>query len=180
MHRLFVALRPPTAIRGRLLGAMGGVPGARWQDDAQLHMTLRYIGEVEPHAAEDVALVLGSVRHAPVELRLDGCGVFDDSRGRPNAIWAGVSPREPLAALHRKVDAAIVRAGLEPERRAYLPHITLARMSGSAGPVDRWLAEHAALASEPFAIDAMVLYESRLGHGGASYEPVALYPLTGS
>jgi 2'-5' RNA ligase len=180
MHRLFVALRPPNAIRGRLLGAMGGVPGARWQDDAQLHLTLRYIGEVEPHAAEDVALVLGSVRHAPVELRLDGCGVFDDSRGRPNAIWAGVSPREPLAALHRKVDAAIVRAGLEPERRAYLPHITLARMSGSAGPVDRWLAEHAALASEPFAIDAMVLYESRLGHGGASYEPVARYPLTGS
>jgi RNA 2',3'-cyclic 3'-phosphodiesterase len=159
MHRLFVALRPPKAIRGRLLGAMGGVPGARWQDDAQLHLTLRYIGEVEPHAAEDVALVLGSVRHAPVELRLDGCGVFDDSRGRPNAIWAGVSPREP---------------------RAYLPHITLARMSGSAGPVDRWLAEHAALASEPFAIDAMVLYESRLGHGGASYEPVARYPLTGS
>ncbi|APR51171.1 RNA 2',3'-cyclic phosphodiesterase [Sphingomonas koreensis] len=180
MHRLFVALRPPKAIRGRLLGAMGGVPGARWQDDAQLHLTLRYIGEVEPHAAEDVALVLGSVRHAPVELRLDGCGVFDDSRGRPNAIWAGVSPREPLAALHRKVDAAIVRAGLEPERRAYLPHITLARMSGSAAPVDRWLAEHAALASEPFAIDAMVLYESRLGHGGASYEPVARYPLTGS
>lgn len=86
MHRLFVALRPPNAIRGRLLGAMGGVPGARWQDDAQLHLTLRYIGEVEPHAAEDVALVLGSVRHAPVELRLDGCGVFDDSRGRPNAI----------------------------------------------------------------------------------------------
>lgn len=180
MHRLFVALRPPKAIRGRLLGAMGGVPGARWQDDAQLHLTLRYIGEVEPHAAEDVALVLGSVRHAPVELRLDGCGVFDDSRGRPNAIWADVSPREPLAALHRKVDAAIVRAGLEPERRAYLPHITLARMSGSAGPVDCWLAEHAALASEPFAIDAMVLYESRLGHGGASYEPVARYPLTGS
>lgn len=180
MHRLFVALRPPKAIRQRLLGVIGGVPGARWQDDAQLHLTLRYIGEVEPHAAEDIAAALGSVHHAPVELRVDGCGVFDDSRGRPNAIWAGVLPREPLAALHRKVDAAIVRAGLEPERRAYLPHITLARMSGSAGPVDRWLAEHAALASEPFAIDAMILYESRLGHGGASYEPVARYPLTGS
>lgn len=179
MHRLFVALRPPKAIRERLLGLIGGVPGARWQDDAQLHLTLRYIGEVEPHAAEDVAVALGSVRHAPVELRLDGCGVFDDSRGRPNALWAGVSPREPLAALHRKIDAAIVRAGLEPERRAYLPHITLARMSGSAGPVDHWLSEHAALASEAFAIDAMILYESRLGHGGASYEPVARYPLTG-
>lgn len=178
MHRLFVALRPPRAIRERLLGLAGGVPGARWQDDDQLHLTLRFIGEAGTHAAEDVAAALGSVRHAPLELRLDGCGMFD-SRGRPNALWAGVAPREPLAALHRKVDQAIVRAGLEPERRAYLPHITLARMSGSAGPVDRWLAEHAALSSEPFAIDAMILFESRLGHGGASYEPVERYPLTG-
>ena len=180
MHRLFVALRPPLAIRERLLGLAGGVPGARWQDDTQLHLTLRFIGEVETHRAEDIAVALGSVHHAPVELRLDGCGMFDDRRGKPNAIWAGVSPREPLAALHRKVDQAIVRAGSEPERRAYLPHITLARMSGSAGPADRWLAEHAALASEPFTIDAIALYESRLGHGGASYEPVARYPLTGS
>ena len=179
MHRLFVALRPPRAIRERLLGLMGGVPGARWQDDDQLHITLRFIGEVETRMAEDVAAMLGSVRAAALELRLAGCGVFDDRRGRPNALWAGIAPREPLAALHRKIDQAVVRTGLEPERRAYLPHITLARMSGSTGPVDRWLAEHAALASAPFAIDAMILYESRLGAGGASYEPVARYPLTG-
>jgi 2'-5' RNA ligase len=179
MHRLFVALRPSRAIREHLLSLMSGVPGARWQDDEQLHLTLRFIGEVETHAAEDVAATLGSVRHAPIEVRLAGCGMFDDSRGKPNALWAGVAPREPLAALHRKVDQAIVRAGLEPERRAYLPHVTLARMSGSAGPIDRWLAEHAALTSEPFEIDAMILYESRLGHGGARYEPVARYPLTG-
>lgn len=180
MHRLFVALRPPRAIRERLLGLIGGVHGARWQDDAQLHLTLRFIGEVETHQAEDIAIALGSVRHAPLDLRLDGCGVFDDGRGKPNAIWAGVSPRESLAALHRKVDQVIVRTGLEPERRAYLPHITLARISRSAWPTNRWLAEHAALSSEPFAIDAMILYESRLGHGGASYEPVMRYRLTGS
>ena len=179
MHRLFVALCPPRAIRERLFGLMGGVPGARWQGDEQLHLTLRFIGEVGTHAAEDAAAALGSVRHAPLELRLDGCGVFDDRRGKPNALWAGVSPRDPLAALHRKVDQAIVRTGLGPEGRAYLPHITLARMPGSAGPIDRWLAEHAALTSEPFAIEVMTLYESRLGHGGASYEPVARYPLTG-
>ena len=180
MHRLFVALRPPRAIRARLLALTGGVPGARWQEDDQLHLTLRFIGDVETRTAEDIAASLGSVRGAAIDLRLAGCGVFDDRRGRPNALWAGVSPREPLAALHRKVDQAMMRVGLEPERRAYLPHITLARMSGSAGPVARWLAEHAALGSEPFAVDAMILYESRLGTGGASYEPVARYPLTGS
>lgn len=180
MHRLFVALRPPRAIRERLLALMGGVPGARWQDDAQLHLTLRFVGEVETHQAEDIAAALTSVHHAPLALQLNGCGVFDDRRGKPNAIWAGVSPRDPLATLHRKVDQAIARAGLEPEHRTYLPHITLARMSGSAGPADRWLAEHAAFTSAPFAIDTMALYESRLGHGGASYEPVERYKLTGS
>lgn len=176
MHRLFVALRPPRAIRDRLLAMMGGVPGARWQDDSQLHLTIRYIGEVDSRIAEDAAVAIEAVRHPLAELRIAGCGMFE-TRGRANALWAGVAPRDPLAALHRKVDQALVRVGLQPEHRAYLPHITLARMAGSAGPVEPWLAEHAALASEAFTVDHMILYESRLGHGGASYEPVARYPL---
>lgn len=177
MHRLFVALRPPREIRARLLGLMGGVPGARWQDDDQLHLTLRFIGEVDARTAEDAAAALASVHAPPLDLQLSGCGMFD-TRGKPNAIWAGVAPREPLAALHRKVDQALIRAGLEPERRAYQPHITLARLPGSAGPVDRLLADHTALTSPLFCIAHMTLYESSLGHGGAVYEPVERYPLS--
>lgn len=178
MHRLFVALRPPPEIRERLLDTMEGVTGARWQDEDQLHLTLRFIGEVDKRTAEDAAVALASVRAAPLDLRLDGCGMFD-TRGRANAIWAGVAPRDALAALHRKVDQALIRVGLEPERRAYLPHITLARLSGSAGPIDRFLAAHAALSSPPFRIGHMTLYESSLGHGGAIYHPVERYALTG-
>lgn len=178
MHRLFVALRPPLSIRERLLAVMGGIQGARWQQDAQLHLTLRYIGEVDTPIANDVAAALEQVRHPPLDLQLDGCGMFD-TRGRPNAVWAGVGPRAPLAALHRKVDQAVVRAGLEPERRAYVPHITLARLPGAAGPVDRFLADHAALTSPAFTVTHMTLYESRMGHGGSSYEPVTRFPLTG-
>ncbi|WP_315759948.1 RNA 2',3'-cyclic phosphodiesterase [Sphingomonas sp. Y38-1Y] len=178
MHRLFVGLRPPPAIREQLLAAMGGVPGARWQTDEQLHITLRFIGEVDRRMAEDAALALASV-HAPVPtLRIEGVGQFDH-RGRTNALWAAVRPYDPLAALHRKVDQALVRAGLEPERRAYLPHITVARMGGSAGPADRWLADHAGLTSEPFTLSHFMLFESHLGQGGASYEAVERYPLTG-
>ncbi len=179
MHRLFVALRPPRAIREQLLDLMQGVPGARWQDDEQLHITLRFIGEVDTPVAEDIATMLGSIRHPPLDLRLDGCGFFD-TRGRPNAIWTGVSPRDSLAALHRKVDQAIVRCGLPPEGRAYLPHLTLARLSRSSGPVDGFLAVNAGLSSDSFRVEHMILYESRLPHGGAQYEPVARYPLTGS
>lgn len=178
MFRLFVALRPPAAIRAALLDLMEGLPGARWQDDEQLHVTLRFIGEVDGRMAEDVASVLSTVHAAPLDLRLSGCGLFD-TRGRANALWAGVAPRNPLAALHRKVDAALVRIGLAPERRAYLPHVTLARLSGGSVPLDRFVADHAALASPPFRVEHMTLYQSHMGHGGSVYEPIERYPLSG-
>ncbi|MEO5492576.1 MAG: RNA 2',3'-cyclic phosphodiesterase [Sphingomonas sp.] len=179
MHRLFVALRPPPAIRAQLAILQSGVPHARWQDDDQLHLTIRYIGEVERPVAEDVALALGQV-HAPAPvIALAGVGAFD-KQGRVDALWAGVAPHDALAALHKKVDQALVRIGLEPERRAYLPHITPARLprSASADPaIEQWRARHAALSSDAFAPDALILYESRLGRDGARYDAVARYPL---
>lgn len=176
MHRLFVGIRPPAAIRAQLLALMGGVHGARWQDDSQLHCTLRFIGEVDRHAAEDIAIALGGVRFPAFAVALDGVGQFD-SRGRPNALWAGLRPHDALAQLHQKVDQAIVRVGQEPERRAYLPHITLARMNASAGATDRFLEAHAGLASPPFAVEHFLLFESTLGREGAVYQPVERYPL---
>lgn len=176
MHRLFVGLRPPAAIRAHLLAQMGGVPGARWQSDAQLHLSLRFIGEVERPLAEDIALALGQVRVPQIEVALSGVGQFE-SRGRPNAIWAGVRPHGALAQLHRKLDQALVRLGLEPEHRAYLPHITLARLNGPAGIADRYLTDHAGLTSALFTFTHYYLYESHLGSEGASYEAVERYPL---
>lgn len=176
MHRLFVALRPPPEIRDRLTDLMDGVEGARWQDDDQLHITLRFIGAVDRRTAEDVATALSATRGDLPPLRLDGCGTFE-TKGRPNAIWAGVAPRDPLTALHQKIDRAMIRIGLEPEHRAYVPHITLARLAGSAGPVDSFLARHVALTSPEFAVSHMTLYDSRLGHNGASYEPIERYAL---
>lgn len=177
MHRLFVAFRPPADVRRHLLDAMGGISGARWQVDEQLHLTLRYIGEVERPVAEDVAVALKGVRAAPITLAIAGAGVFDGA-GRPGgAVWAGVTPREPLAALHTKIDTTLVRAGLPPERRAYLPHITLARLSRHAGSPDRFLADRAMLSSAPFTLDHFLLFESHLGANGAAYEAVARYPL---
>lgn len=168
MHRLFIGLRPPAPIRAHLLGEMGGVPGARWQRDEQLHLTLRYIGEVDRRLAEDIALALGQVRFPAIEASLSGTGEFD-SRGRPNAIWAGVRPHDALAMLHRKLDQAMVRLGLEPERRAYLPHITLARLSGPANIAD--------LTSPSFTFTHFYLFESTLGGEGASYEAIERYKL---
>lgn len=179
MHRLFTALRPPPMIRAFLHGAMGGVSAARWQDDEQIHLTLRYIGEVDRRVAEDVALALAQVHASPIEVALSGVGAFD-KRGRVDALWAGVAPQEALAALHRKVDRALVRLRLAPEARAYLPHITLARLPRGAGlapEIDRWRADHAGLASPPFTLDHLYLFESHLGGEGARYEAIGRWRL---
>lgn len=178
MHRLFVALRPPPAIRSALIDTMSGLPGARWQDDEQLHVTLRFIGEVDRPLAEDVAAAMENVRHPPLDLTVEGVGAFD-RRGQPHSLWAGIRPRDGIAALHRKIDAALVRLGLAPEGRAYLPHVTLARLNRGSAPVEPWLHAHAGLALPAFAATHFQLYESTLGSEGARYEAVARYPLTG-
>ncbi|MCU6455398.1 RNA 2',3'-cyclic phosphodiesterase [Sphingomonas sp. A2-49] len=180
MPRLFVALRPPPDIRRLLDGAMGGVPMARWQDDAQLHCTLRFIGEVDRPQAEDVAAALASV-HAPAPVvRVAGVGRFA-RQGRTDTLWAALAGGgDALHHLARKIDQACIRAGLTPERRAYMPHITLARLPRSAGAAPEiagWLAAHAGLATPAFAMPHLMLYESHLGHGGAIYEPVVRWPL---
>ena len=178
MHRLFVALRPPPAIRRTCLQAMDdGPPGWAWQDEEQLHVTLRYIGAVERHVAEDVADALRAIRSGPVDLALTGVGWFD--QGRRGALFARCGPAEPLAALHKKLDHVLVRLGLEPERRAFLPHITLARRRSGAVDPAGWLQRRATLATPPELIASIILYESHLSRHGSTYEAVATLPLTG-
>lgn len=176
MHRLFLALRPPPPIREACLDAMArGPAGWAWQDEEQLHLTLRFIGQVERPVAEELATALGSL-HAPAPtIQLAGVGHFD--HGPRSVLFARVAPREPLAALHDKLDRLLVRCGLEPERRAFLPHITLARSRGHAEHPDLWIEARAGLASAPVTIDHVTLYESHLGRHGPSYEPIARYPL---
>jgi RNA 2',3'-cyclic 3'-phosphodiesterase len=179
MIRLFVALRPPPPVRERLAAVMQGVPGARWQDDEQLHLTCKFVGPVDQPVAEDVAAALAGVAAPAPEVALAGVGRFD-RRGRTEALWAGVRPHDALAALHRKVEQACARAGVAPEGRAFLPHVTVARLPRSAGAeaeVARWLEANAGLASAPFRMAHLVLYQSHLGREGARYEPVMRWPL---
>ena len=154
-----------------------GPPGWVWQADEQLHLTLRYIGEVDRPVAEDIAAALRSIHVSPIDLGLSGVGWFDQ---RPRgALFARAAPAEPLAALHKKIDRALVKIGLEPEGRAYLPHITLARRRPDAVDPAGWVERNAGLSSGAEAVTAMILYQSHLGRHGSSYEAIARYPLTG-
>ncbi len=171
MHRLFVAIEPPPAIKAVLLDAIGGVAGARWQDEAQLHLTLRFIGEVDRHQANDIAAALERLHHPPFDIAVSGVGTFD-TRGLIHTLWAGVTPHDALTTLHNKVNRTLRTVGIPPDPRAYAPHITLARLNRSTGPLDGFLTQHAGLTTVPFRVESVCLYESQLTRDGAVYEIV--------
>ncbi|MBN9504525.1 MAG: RNA 2',3'-cyclic phosphodiesterase [Altererythrobacter sp.] len=175
-HRLFVAIRPPAPVRDALIDAMEGVEGARWQDEAALHLTLRFVGEVETPGANDLAGQLSRIAWPPFELRVAGVGAFE-RKGSPHAIWARVPGDAALDGLRQKVERACESAALGRETRRFTPHITLARLNRSAGPIGPWLAARGDLAAGPWSVEDFVLYESHLGHEGARYEAVEVYPL---
>ncbi len=175
--RLFVAVRPPPDIRDELLAMMGGVAAARWQDDDQLHCTLRFIGEVDRHAASAVAEALGQVRHPAIAARLGSLGTFT-TRGRPHALWIGVEPVAALTTLHHKVDQALVRAGIAADTRSYVPHITLARLGRDVGSLGAVLGSRCTAAE--FVINSLTLYESTLTREAAVYRSLAHYALNGT
>jgi 2'-5' RNA ligase len=176
MHRLFAAIRPPEPIRDLLIDAMDESAEFRWQDEEQLHLTLRFIGEVERPVADDLAAALGRINAVRFDLQIAGVGRFEQRSS--GALWAGIEPREPVAALAAKVERVCQQVGIEPERRAFHPHITLARWKGRrAHEVQGFLERTAGLASEPFQVREFILFESRLSRHGAHYDEVATYPL---
>lgn len=177
LYRLFVALDLPETVRLRLAGLARGIPGARWIAAEQIHLTLRFIGEVDGGLFDDVAEALRAVRGEPFPLRLYGVGHFPPS-GPPRQLWAGVEKNPPLIALQRAIENALTAAGLEPERRKFVPHVTLARLNGA--PLSRiaaFLSENGLFACDPFTVEAFNLYSSRLGNQGPSYRVEVCYPL---
>ncbi len=176
MHRLFVAIRPPEPIRDLLIDAMDDSADFRWQSDEQLHLTLRFIGEVDRPLAQDLADALARIQVPSFDLRICGVGRFEQRNS--GALWAGVEPREPVAALAAKVERVCQQAGLEAERRAFHPHITLARWKGRRRhEVARFLDRTRGLSSDLFRASEFHLFESRLSRHGAHYEEIAAYPL---
>lgn len=174
MLRLFVALTLPADIRERLGGLMGGVPGARWVPAENLHLTLRFIGDVDEGAAADLDAALAQAPFAPFMLTLQGVGVFGASR-RPRALWVGVSPSDELNILQGRVEAAAQRAGQPAETRKFTPHVTLARLDGGGDRLGRFLENNGLFRAGPFAVTGFSLMRSQLGRGDPLYDEVNRY-----
>jgi 2'-5' RNA ligase len=177
MIRLFVALELPERVRDLLSALDGGVPGARWASDAQLHLTLRFIGEVDGNVAHDIDDALASIRAPAFTLELAGVGEFGGKR--PRALWAGVRQNDSLLHLQKKIETALQRIGLPAEERKFSAHVTLARMRAAPREkVVQFLTHHALFASGPFQVEQFVLFSSHLGSGGSVYRAERAYPLT--
>jgi 2'-5' RNA ligase len=177
MIRLFVALELPEPVRDRLIGLGGGVPGARWTERENLHLTVRFIGEVENGVVPDIDAALAAVSAPGFDLVLDGVGQFG-SGAKSRVLWAGVERNDALVHLNQKIESALVRAGLPREERRYSPHVTLARLrSAPAERVGRFIQDRGLFRAGPIPIDHFTLFESRTGNGGPVYDPLKDYPL---
>lgn len=181
MIRLFVGLELPSHLADQLYELRGRLPGARWIEPANMHLTLRFIGDVDEGAAADIDTALAAIAAPAFELSVTGLGQFN--RGKlAHALWAGVAATEPLARLQGKAESALVReAGLKPEGRKFKPHITLARLKNTpAGVVENYIAQMGPVRSEPFAVTAFTLFSSQLTKAGAAYTAERRYRLTGA
>jgi len=172
-----VGLSLPDGVIARLAMLCAGLPGAHWTEPANMHLTLRFIGEVDEDAAEEIDHFLAGVEAPAFSLALSGLGTFGEG-AKARAVWAGVAPSPELVRLHAKVESAVVRAGQPPEGRKFVPHVTLARLTQPQPQrLQSFIEGNNLFGAGPFSVDTFTLFESRLGKGGAIYVPQIEYPL---
>ena len=178
MIRLFAALEIPETIRMQLSLLQGGIPGARWTPIENMHLTLRFIGEVDEAVARDIDDMLADIRAPSFTLSLKGVGEFGRKEGR--ALWAGVSEGQPLQHLAAKIESALQRMGLPAEMRKFSPHVTLARLRDvPISELQSFLGTHAMFKSPAFEVTQFALFSSQTSPKGSRYRIESIYPLAG-
>ena len=176
--RLFVALDLPWRLRGQLSTLAHGLSCTNWLPPENYHLTLRFIGEVSRHTAEEIDLALATLRAPGFPLELAGIGTHEKA-GRVTALWAAVAPNPALNHLRSKIETALQRTGLPPERRRFTPHVTLARLTepGAEPALGAWIQSHNLFRSAPVQITHFTLFSSQLGPDVAAYTAEMEYDL---
>lgn len=178
MHRLFIAIDLSESVKNAIKSICGALPDARWVDVSQLHLTLRFIGEVDDAAFDSIKSSLAEITETRFSLTLRGVGCFPPKRP-PRVLWVGIEDNETLIRLAETVEQVLVRkSGIEPERRKFSPHITIARFrETSLSKVTDYLARNSSFSTETFPVDAFYLYSSKLTPKGAEHTREAVYAL---
>lgn len=176
--RLFVAIPVPEFARYRLARLQEDLPQLRWTEEKNIHLTLKFIGDVDPQQIKAIKARLRTVRVKPFLLSVFGVGVFPE-RGNPAVVWAGLGSAHPhLFQLHKQIDDALFAFGIEPDRRVYRPHITLSRCKGIVCDSLRpFLRKFADLETGPFRVQHFQLCSSHLTPQGPEYSCLEEYAL---
>ena len=178
MPRLFTGIEIPADIKTEISLLYAGLPGARWIESDNLHITLRFIGDVDDEVGRDVLAVLNSARGRPFSIKLSGIGSFGGRK--PRAVWLDLEPSSELKTLQMTQDNLIAATGLPHEGRKFKPHVTLGRLKGRTSPQDvaRYLDLNSGFSARPFEVESFVLFSARPGKGGGPYIVEETYPLT--
>ncbi|PLX86290.1 MAG: RNA 2',3'-cyclic phosphodiesterase [Desulfuromonas sp.] len=170
-------LQATQRVRAELAGEL---PGVRWVRPEGIHLTLKFFGSIPEEELDKIGEIMLSVGtlHSPFRVRAAGLGTFP-SPGRPRVIWVGIADGESLPALHRDLEEGLEQIGIPAEGRPFHPHLTLGRARERLPPIGEIIAAHRQLACCTIPVDELVLYESRLGSGGARYIPRKRFALGG-
>ncbi|XUY26645.1 RNA 2',3'-cyclic phosphodiesterase [Agrobacterium sp. rho-8.1] len=176
MPRLFTALEIPRNAAMSLSLLRGGLPGARWIDVENYHITLRFIGDIDGRTADEVVNRLDRIDRPEFDVNLTGIGSFGSKK--PHSIWAGVSPSAEMNALQGEIERICQRLGLPPDPRKFTPHVTLARLRSSRlDDVVHYLSGRGDFRTSPFTIGRFVLMSSKESVGGGPYIVEEAFPL---
>lgn len=176
MPRLFTALEIPRNAALSLSLLRGGLPGARWIDVENYHITLRFIGDVDGRTADEIVERLDRIDRPEFQIRLDGIGSFGSKK--PHSVWAGVTPTPDMFALQGEIERICQRIGLPPDPRKFTPHVTLARLKSSrVDDVVHYLSGRGNFQTSLFTASRFVLLSSRELVGGGPYLTEEIFPL---
>lgn len=176
MPRLFAGLEIPPSLALSLSGLRGGLPGARWIEPRDYHITLRFVGDIDDRTADELAHALDRVERTEFEVRLAGIDVF--GADKPHSVYARVEPTPEIRELQADLERLCQRLGLKPEPRKFTPHVTLARLRrGNPADVASWLTLRGGFTAQPFLVEQFALFSAKDSVGGGPYLVEETYPL---
>jgi RNA 2',3'-cyclic 3'-phosphodiesterase len=176
MPRLFAGLEIPAHVTTVLSMLRGGLPGARWVEPSDYHITLRFIGDIGNRVAAEIDDLLAEVSRRPLSLKVAGLGAFGGDK--PHSVYAAVENTRELVELQGEVDRIVRACGIAADKRRFQPHVTLARMRGASSlDVADYLSTRGWYPGQTYVADRFVLYSSRMSTGGGPYMVETTYPL---
>ena len=172
MPRLFIAIPLPAEVKALLTSLRTVLPGCRWVEPDQMHLTLHFLGDIDDSLVPDLQTLVSQLTTAPFPLTTGSLGVFPTPRA-PRVLWLGLSDSKPLQRLHAELSVGLARLGLTVEDRPFHPHLTLARLRDTPPAAVVPLLRQPPPPSLSFTVDRVILFASRLQPGGAIHQPQA-------